>query len=208
MKNIILTLILAFTFIVSKATEKEIKATVVFENLTNEEQVVGEFFIMETNQKITVTGTESFEITLPGKGKYQFEFTSKQFAAYTFYPSKITKRRNTITVRLMNKSDMNNGGIYSIPLELDINLTDEQIERRIADGNLNFIVHGMDSSIPKEYVEFKEKYGVGLIKENCVIDPLSFKRATENNQMISDYLNKKYEEKWLKELPTKSFGFK
>jgi hypothetical protein len=33
-------------------------------------------------------------------------------------------------------------------------------------------------------------------KENCV-DPLSFKKARENNQMIFDYLNKKYGTDWL-----------
>jgi hypothetical protein len=37
---------------------------------------------------------------------------------------------------------------------------------------------------------------------------MSFKRATENNIMIADYLNKKYGEDWLKELPTKPFGIK
>ena len=49
---------------------------------------------------------------------------------------------------------------------------------------------------------------VSLIKENCVIDPMSFKRTTENNVMIADYLDKKYGEIWRKELPTKPFGIK
>ncbi|WP_247653626.1 hypothetical protein [Flavobacterium sp. CS20] len=93
-------------------------------------------------------------------------------------------------------------------MNLETDLTDEQIEQRIENGTLNFIMHGIDSSIPKEYVEFKEKYGIGLIKENCVIDPLSFKKATENNQMIFDFLNKKYGTDWLNELKTKPFGIK
>jgi antitoxin component YwqK of YwqJK toxin-antitoxin module len=76
------------------------------------------------------------------------------------------------------------------------------------DGNLNFIIHGINGRVPEEYSHFKEKYGIGLIIENCAIDPLSFKRATENNQMIADYLNKKHGEDWLKELSTKPFGIK
>ena len=93
-------------------------------------------------------------------------------------------------------------------MNLETDLTDEQIEQRIENGTLNFIMHGIDSSIPKEYLEFKEKYGIGLVKENCVIDPLSFKKATENNQMIFDFLNKKYGTEWQAELKTKPFGIK
>jgi hypothetical protein len=74
------------------------------------------------------------------------------------------------------------------------------------DGNLNFIIHGIDNKIPREYLNFKEKYGIGLIIENCAIDPFSFKRATKNNQMISEYLNKKYGKDWLDELPSKPYG--
>ena len=69
-------------------------------------------------------------------------------------------------------------------------------------------MHGIDGSIPKEYLAFKEKYGIGLIKENCLIDPISFKKVTENNQMIFDYLNKKYGTEWLTELKNKPFGIK
>ena len=208
-KRIIITLILALTFTVSNAAEKEIIAEVIFENLTAKECIFGEFYIFETNKNIEINSTESFRITLPNKGKYQFRFVTDDFTAFIFYPSKITKRKNTITIRLVEKSELNfNNGIFSFPMNLDTNLTDEQIEQRIIDGNLNFIIHGIDNSIPIEYVEFKEKYGIGLIKENCVIDPLSFKRATENNQMISDYLNKKYGKDWLKKLESKPFGIK
>ena len=208
MKKIILTLILALTFTVSKASEKEIIAEVIFENLANKEFTSGEFTIIDLNKKIDIFKAESFKITLPEKGKYQFSFLSDDFTAYTFYPTRINKRKNTITVRLMEKTEFKNTGIYSFPISLETDLTDEQIEQRIENGTLNFIMHGIDSSIPKEYVEFKEKYGVGLTKENCVIDPLSFKKATENNQMIFDFLNKKHGTEWQSELKTKPFGIK
>ncbi|MEZ7498117.1 hypothetical protein QO200_05130 [Flavobacterium sp. Arc3] len=76
------------------------------------------------------------------------------------------------------------------------------------DRNLNFIIHGIDNKIPQEYLNFKEKYGIGLIIENCAIDPFSFRRASKNNQMISEYLNKKYGAKWQDELPIKPYGIK
>lgn len=208
MKKIILTLILALTFSVSKASEKEIIAEVIFENLTNKEFTSGEFTIIDLNKKIDISKAESFKITLPEKGKYQFSFVSDDFTAYTFYPTRINKRKNKITVRLMEKIEFKSTGIYSFPMNLETDLTDEQIEQLIENGTLNFIMHGIDSSIPKEYVKFKEKYGIGLTKENCVIDPLSFKKATENNQMIFDFLNKKYGTEWQSELKTKPFGIK
>lgn len=209
MKNLLLILILAFTFTVSKASEKEIIAEVIFENLTGKELKSGEFYVTETNVKIEINSLENFKITLPKKGKYQFRFATDDFTALTFYPSKITKRKNTITIRLMEKNAFNfNNEIYSFPMNMDTDLTDEQIEQKISDGNLNFIMHGIDNSIPIEHKDFKKKYGIGLIRENCVIDPLSFKKVTENNQMISDYLSKKYGGNWLKELSTKPFGIK
>ena len=208
MKKIILTLILALTFSVSKASEKEIIAEVVFENLTNKEFTSGEFTIIDLNKKTEITKAESFKITLPEKGKYQFSFVSEDFTAYTFYPTRINKRKNTITIRLMEKVEFKNVGVYSSPMNLETDLTDEQIENRIASGTLNFIMNGIDSTIPEEYIKFKEKYGIGLIKENCVIDPISFKKTRENNEMIFDYLNKKYGTEWIKELKTKPFGIK
>jgi hypothetical protein len=42
-------------------------------------------------------------------------------------------------------------------MNLETNLTDEQIEKRFRKELLNFIMHGIDSSIPEEYVRFKEK---------------------------------------------------
>ena len=209
MKTIILTLILALTFTISKATENEIIAEVIFENLTGKELNFGEFFITETNERIKINDTKSFQITLPSKGKYQFGFSTEDFTAYTYYPSRITNKKHTITIRLVEKTQLTfNNGNFSFPMNLNINLTDEQIEKRISAGKLNFIIHGIDNSIPKEFSDFKEKYGIGLVKENCVIDPMSFKIATENNIMIADYLNKKYGGNWLKELPIKPFGIK
>jgi hypothetical protein len=209
MKKIIITLITVLTFTVSKANDKEIIAEVVFENLTGKELNSGEFFITETNERIEIKDTQSFKITLPSKGKYQFGFATEDFTAYTYYPSRITNNKNTITIRLVEKTKLTlNNGTFSFPMNLDTNLTTEQIEKRISEGTLNFITHGINSSIPEEYVRFKEKYGIGLIKENCVVDPLSFKKARENNQMIFDYLNKKYGTDWLNELPTKPFGIK
>jgi hypothetical protein len=93
-------------------------------------------------------------------------------------------------------------------MNLGTELTDEQIEQQISAGTLNFILPGINSSIPEEYVQFKEKYGIGLIKENCAIDPMSFQKAKENNQLIFEYLNKKYGTEWQAELKSKPFGIK
>jgi hypothetical protein len=206
MKKIILTLALALITSITYATE--IVATVVFENLTNKEFTSGEFKIIDLNQKREINKAESFKITLPEKGKYQFSFISKEFTAYILHPVRISKRRNIITIRLVEKTELKSTGIYSFPINTEVNLTDEQIEKRISNGTLNFIIHSIESSIPNDYVAFKEKYGIGLIKENCVIDPLSFKKAKDNNLMIFDYLNRKYDAEWINHLKEKPLGIK
>jgi hypothetical protein len=156
MKKTFLTLILALTFTVSKATEKEIIAEIVFENLTGKELNSGEFFITETNERIEIVNTKNFKITLPSKGKYQFGFATEDFTAYTYYPSRITNKKNTITIRLVEKRELTfNHANLSFPMNLDTNLTNEQIEKKIAKGNLNFIIHGIDNSIPKEFADLE-----------------------------------------------------
>jgi hypothetical protein len=209
MKKIILTLILALTFTISKANEKEIIAEIVFENLTGKELNSGEFFITETKERIVINNTKSFKITLPGKGKYQFRFATNDFTAYTYYPSVITHKNNTITIRLVSRTESTfNANTFSFSMNLETDLTDQQIAQRIAMGKVNFITHGLDNKIPKGFIDFKGKYGIGLQKENCTMDPMSFKKATENNQIISDYLTRKYGNEWQKELPNKPFGLK
>ncbi|MDG4945856.1 hypothetical protein NMK71_05470 [Weeksellaceae bacterium KMM 9713] len=208
MKNILFSLFLVLAVSVVSATEKEIIAEVVFENLTDKEFTSGEFRIIDLNQKIEITKAENFKITLPHKGKYQFSFVADDFTAYTFYPVRINKRKNSITIQLVEKYDSKSVGNYSFPMNLETDLSDDQIEERISDEQINFIMHGIDATIPEEYIAFKEKYGIGLIKENCLVDPLSFKKATENNQMIFDFLNKKYGSNWINELKAKPFGLK
>ena len=85
-------------------------------------------------------------------------------------------------------------------------MTDGEIEQRIAHGTINFIINSLDSSIPDQYIKFKSKYGIGLLKENCVIDPMTFERVTTNNKRIYKYLNNKYGSMWQNELPVMPFG--
>ena len=75
-------------------------------------------------------------------------------------------------------------------------------------GQLNFIVHGLDAKIPDEFVAFKNKFGVGIRKENCAIDPVSFKKVRDNNSIIAEYLSKKHGSTWINESPIKPIGLK
>lgn len=171
MRQLILAFILASGFI-SIAFAKEIKARVVFENLTTMDLISGEFFIVDLNQKIEVNKAEDFTITLPKNGKYEFDFRAENFNVKISYPSQMTQRTNTIIIRLYGKNETNVDEVFSLSNASNLNLSDEQIEERISQETLNFIIPGIDNSIPEDYVKFKEKYGVGLFKENCAIDPL------------------------------------
>ena len=209
MKKLVLLLLLALNVTISKASDKEIIATVVFENTTGKTFSTGEFYITETNKRIEISTLDSFKITLPEKGKYIFSFSTPDFETYTVYPVVISERKNIITIKLIDKKETVRGTIgFSKPLILDSQATQEQIEQLVLAGQVYFITHGLDNSIPQEYMAFQQKYGISLKKENCAIDPLSFKIARENNQIIANYLDSKYGKDWFLELDIKPFGVK
>lgn len=79
------------------------------------------------------------------------------------------------------------------------------VERKVM-LDLNFIKNSLDNSIPQEYVVFKEKYGIGLINEGCLIGVFSISDIAKNNQKVAAYLNEKYGKEWIKELSEKPFG--
>ncbi len=209
MKKLTLILIVIFNINSSIATEKKIVAKVIFENFTNEKFSSGEFKIFETGESFQINSEENFTIELPKKGKYQFSFQSNDFISSVYYPSRISKKKNIITIRLteLKSSNFKNENL-SLSDYADLKMTDQVILEKINTKKLNFIIHGINNKTPENYSEFIEKFGIGFKTENCVVDPISFKKATENNKRIIEYLDKTYEKNWIKELPTKPFGFK
>ena len=209
MKNTILLLLVILNFTLVTAATKEITAEVVFENAIGLKLESGEFFITELNTRITITTTDSFKITLPAAGKYQFGFSTNEFGSQVTYPERITLKKNTITIRLVPKIEtVLSSNNTPITLNFANKPSEELIEQLFIKGRLNFIVHGLDAKISDEFIVFKNKYGVGIRKENCAIDPVSFKKVRENNSIIAEFLSKRQGTSWLNELPIKPIGLK
>tara|TARA_B100000953_G_C18012924_1_gene418545 strand:- start:1169 stop:1795 length:627 start_codon:yes stop_codon:yes gene_type:complete len=206
MKKLLLLLFLIGTFSL-QATEKEITAKIVFENRTNDKLISGKFFITELNKTIEINSENDFSIKLPEKGKYQFGFYTENFDSYTYYPAKITFNKNVITIRLQEKGkDFNYSSKRLKDLEEKSELFPRNFEnKKSEEDGMNFIIHGINPK-PIDYSVFKEKFGVGLIYKNCVIDPLTYKRTVEHNKYIVEYLTEKFGEEWISNLPAKPFG--
>lgn len=66
-----------------------------------------------------------------------------------------------------------------------------------------FIQFGIMS---RNHDNFKEKYGVHVVYENCVITPFMSEKAKKNNQEVAQYLTKKYGESWKKDLEITPYG--
>lgn len=212
MKKLALILLLSLPITVLKAATKEIIATVVFENTTGKAFNSGAFYISEANKRMEISTLDSFKITLPKQGKYIFSFYYADFETYTFYPVTINEQKNTITVKLFEKTEKKNLTSTTIgSLKLLSNaqkLSSEQIEQLIAEGQVHFITHSLDNPISVEYVAFQKKYGISIKRENCALDPITVKKTTENNQIIASYLTSKYGENWLTDFSIKPFGVK
>ncbi|MEH0154641.1 hypothetical protein V6R21_10920 [Limibacter armeniacum] len=207
MKKISITFILLTLFaFAAKANNKAITAHVVFENLTDKILTQGEFYVTGLDQKIELTSEKSFSITLPKSGRYQFGFYSETFDSYVYYPARITAHKNTITIRLKDIEKKGRNSFLNSPIKYS--LSDKAIEQKIENNELDFIIHGLNNTIPQEYQRFKEKYGIGFTIKNCIIDPITLKETSKNNQTIFDYLNRKYGDEWQKDLPIKPFGIK
>lgn len=203
--NVFISILLT-TFSFTSVFSDEITATVVFENLTDKTSISGVFYVAETNQNLQISSLDNFTITLPKKGKYQFKFYSEDVNAFTYYPIRITERKNTVTIRLENKTT--NAVIIARSSSIkDISsFSNEQIEEGVNNGTINFIVHGLIALSPEDIRPFKDVFGVGFISENCVIDPISFRTTMNTNKKIQDYLTLKFGEVWKEKLPAQPFG--
>ena len=197
-----LLLLFSVVFLGSFSSEaREIVAQVVFENRTDEQLISGEFFIVELNKTIQINSEEDFKITLPEKGKYRFSFISDKFDVYTYYPAKISEKNNQITIRLQKKGKAFN---YSKEKE-SYNSSMRNVTSK--SDQLYFIFNGINTT-PVNFEKFEEKYGVGMRAENCVVDPVTFKKTIQHNKEIVKYLNEKFGDQWLEDLPTQPFGIK
>ena len=193
MKKFLFIIILLCT-ITANADSKEIIAEVVFENKTDIPVFSGTFFITELGKEIEINSTESFKITLPEKGKYQFGFYTEDFTSYTYYPARITSRKNTITIRLEKKIETKkNTGFNLDPNDLGV--------------GMNFIYNGLNNN-PIDFSDFIEAYGVGRVTKNCVVDPITMKRVKAHNQKVVEYLLENFGEEWRDNLPATPFGLK
>lgn len=98
--------------------------------------------------------------------------------------------------------------IYLLALFTVLTTISKQPEeiKAVSPQALNFIIHSITADLPIGTAEFKATYGVGFVVENCALDPISYKRATENNQMIALYLDEKFGDTWWADLPVKPFG--
>lgn len=205
MKFLLGLLLTVMAYTISNA--KPITATVVFENLTEETTINGIFYIKQTNQQFDVTTLESFQINLPNKGSYEFQFHSEIVSAYTYYPSKITEKKNTITIRLEKKSQARITPV-SVQTKGIAELSNEELKQHIAAGTVNFIVHGLVAIPPDTYQAFKKEYGIGFISENCALNPQTYKTTQANNKVLAAYLTSEFGEVWKSKLPAQPFGIR
>lgn len=60
--------------------------------------------------------------------------------------------------------------------------------------------------VTNDYSDFEKKYGIKVKTENCVITPGISKTAMVNNQIISAYLNEKFDTEWKTDLHVLPFG--
>lgn len=77
-------------------------------------------------------------------------------------------------------------------------------ERILPDENSpHFMQFGIMS---RNHDEFRKKYGISVIYQNCVISQFQSQKAKENNQLIAKSLTEKYGDTWRKDLGFIPYG--
>ncbi|MCU7618195.1 hypothetical protein NZ698_13380 [Chryseobacterium sp. PBS4-4] len=74
----------------------------------------------------------------------------------------------------------------------------------LADENSpHFMQFGIMS---RNHDEFRKKYGIAVIYQNCVISQFLSQKAKENNKLVAKELTEKYGDNWKKDLGFIPFG--
>lgn len=180
-------------FFINTFTPKnvEIPVTIHFNYSENIQFEKGTITVKETNQIFEITTLEDFIIPLK-KGKYTIIFSSEKFGKYSI-SKKISEKDKLFNLYIRE----------NLALEIQQEITEENIGKQLENGTANFINFGLGM---QDFSEFKKKYGVGNKNQGCVISGNAGSDATKNNQFISAYLEKKYGEVWRKDLPFLPFG--
>lgn len=86
----------------------------------------------------------------------------------------------------------------------NIKTSTEKNARTLPDENSpHFIQFGIMS---RNHDEFRKKYGIAIIYQNCVISQFSSQKARENNQFIAKTLTEKYGDAWRNDLGFIPYG--
>lgn len=172
----------------------QVKETVeVTIHITNEDNLPfekGTLSIIETGETYEVNEVKDFTIPLK-QGKYHFKFNSETHHFIT-YPARINAKDNWVLITLKDSNNITNSYANS-----------GNIQDLVKSNKAQFIVFGI---VSEDYTEFKEKYGVGVKTENCVITSYLSKVARENNEIVAQYLNENFGTSWKEDLKIIPFG--
>jgi hypothetical protein len=58
----------------------------------------------------------------------------------------------------------------------------------------------------RNHEEFRKKYGIAVIYQNCVISQFLSQKAKENNQLVAKTLTEKHGDNWKKDLGFIPYG--
>ena len=153
----------------------------------------GRITIKETNQTFEITSLEDFIIPLE-KGKYTIIFSSEKFGKYAI-SKKINEKDKVFNLIIIEEKS----------LEIQSQFSEELVLNQLENGTANFINFGLGMH---DFSQFKKKYGIGSHNLGCVISGNIGSDATKNNQLIANYLDKKYGESWRKDVPFLPYGLK
>lgn len=153
----------------------------------------GRITIKENNQSFEITSLEDFIIPLE-KGKYTIIFTSENFNNI-WISKKINEKDKIFNLIIVEEKSF----------EIQSQFSEELVLNQLENGTANFINFGLGI---QDFSEFKKKYGIGNYNQGCVISGNIGSDATKNNQLIANYLDKKYGESWRKDVPFLPYGLK
>lgn len=162
-----------------------------------------------TTEKHLLEKEGSVSILLKAKKGNTFTLLTAEPSARLLYDAKNFKKNRQIIIefgelRLQHAFAVNSG--WQLPFASVVDLSNAAIDKRIEQGDVNFVLFGLAPTAEAASAKFLNSFGVGFYTSNCMVGSQLYRLCYQHNKRLAAYLEDTYGAEWVSELPFELVG--